>query len=280
MSAAGQLALGAAQPISMHTPSATIAALAAGADGPITLLVPGYTGSKEDFAPLLDPLAAQGFQALAIDLPGQYESPGVTDPAAYTPDALARVVLEIIASLGTRVHLLGHSFGGLVARAAVLAEPSAMLSLTLMCSGPAAVGAARQERIAMLAPVLAEHGMPGVYAAAQAAALNDPAYVAPEAELASFLQTRFLASSPAMLRGMGDAIRVEPDRVDALRATGVPVLVLHGENDDAWAPALQADMAERLDADYVIVPGAAHSPAVENPEPTLAALVAFWRAHG
>jgi pimeloyl-ACP methyl ester carboxylesterase len=35
-------------------------------------------------------------------------------------------------------------------------------------------------------------------------------------------------------------------------------------------------MAERLRAPYVVVPQAAHSPAVENPAATVAALTAFW----
>jgi pimeloyl-ACP methyl ester carboxylesterase len=37
-------------------------------------------------------------------------------------------------------------------------------------------------------------------------------------------------------------------------------------------------MAGNLDAECVVVPGAAHSPAVEAPETTAAALVRFWNA--
>ena len=47
------------------------------------LLVPGYTGSKEDFIPLLGPLAAAGRRVVAIDMRGQYQTPGPDDPAAY-----------------------------------------------------------------------------------------------------------------------------------------------------------------------------------------------------
>ena len=75
----------------------------------------------------------------------------------------------------------------------------------------------------------------------QAMALEDPGYVAPPAELAEFLERRFLGGSPAMLQGMGDALRLEPDRVAELAATGLPVLVVHGEDDDAWPPQLQPD---------------------------------------
>ena len=42
--------------------------------GATALLLPGFTGSKEDFVPLLDAIAAAGIGVLAIDLPGQYES--------------------------------------------------------------------------------------------------------------------------------------------------------------------------------------------------------------
>jgi pimeloyl-ACP methyl ester carboxylesterase len=35
-------------------------------------------------------------------------------------------------------------------------------------------------------------------------------------------------------------------------------------------------MAERLGAEYSVIPRAAHSPAVENPAGTVRALLAFW----
>jgi pimeloyl-ACP methyl ester carboxylesterase len=125
--------------------------------------------------------------------------------------------------------------------------------------------------------VLASAGLPGVYAAMQAAALGDPQFVAPDPDLADFLERRFLGSSPEMLKGMADALRSEPDRVPELRATAVPGLVTHGTDDDAWLPAVQLDMAERLGARYVVIAGAAHSPAVENAEATAAVLTEFWR---
>jgi len=90
------------------------------------------------------------------------------------------------------------------------------------------------------------------------------------------LRDRMLASSPRALLGMADALTGEPDRVAELRATGLPVLVLHGEADDAWLPDLQAEMAVRLGAQHAVIPDAQHSPAVENVEATAKALLAFW----
>ncbi len=273
----GRLARGGARRSTFETASGPIAALTAGDPGAVPVLfVPGYTGSKEDFAPLLDPLASAGFHAVAIDLPGQYESPGPADPAEYQPHRLQEWVRAVAAQLGGPVQLLGHSFGGLVARAAVLADPAAFASLVLMCSGPAAIEGQRKAVIDQLAPILAASGLAAVYAASEALAQSQPDYVAPPPAQAEFLQARFLAGVPAMLAGMGDALCTEPDRVAELAASGVRTLVLYGVDDDAWPPSLQDEMALRLGARRVVVPAAAHSPAVENPGATLAALVEFW----
>jgi pimeloyl-ACP methyl ester carboxylesterase len=75
---------------------------------------------------------------------------------------------------------------------------------------------------------------------------------------------------------MADAILDEPDRVSELAAVGLPILVAHGEADDAWLPHVQADMAERLGARHEIILNSIHSPAVENPLRTLEVLLDFW----
>jgi pimeloyl-ACP methyl ester carboxylesterase len=265
------------EPTTFETESGLVAALRSGEAGaPAVLMLPGYTGSKEDFAPVLAPLALAGFAVAAIDLPGQYESPGPADPTAYTTDALGAVVRELAATLGPQVHLVGHSFGGLVARAAVLTEPTAFASLALMCSGPAALGGERAQLIEYLEPVLAASGLAAVYAASLTLYRAQAGYVEPPAPLAAFLERRFVAGAPAMLQGMGVALRTEPDRVAELATVSIPTLVLHGVDDDAWLPAVQYDMAQRLGAEYVVIPDAAHSPAVENPAQTASALAEFW----
>jgi pimeloyl-ACP methyl ester carboxylesterase len=42
--------------------------------------------------------------------------------------------------------------------------------------------------------------------------------------------------------------------------------------------AAQRDMADRLDADYAVIPDARHSPNTENPAELLATLVPTWRS--
>jgi pimeloyl-ACP methyl ester carboxylesterase len=262
----------------IDVPAGQVAALDTGPGGdlPTVLMVPGYTGSKEDFGPLLDPLAVAGRRVVAIDLPGQYESPGPDDAAWYTVDNLGAALLAVADAVGGRIQLVGHSFGGLVSRSAVVAAPDRFLSLTLMDSGPAAIGGQRDQMLVVAQQIYEQGGIEAVYQVMEQLAQGDPNYLAQPVEVREFLRARFVANVPAGLVGMGEALRSEPDRVDELRAAGLPMLVLHGAADDAWAPATQAAMAARLDAEHVVIADAVHSPAIENTAPTLAALRAFW----
>ena len=261
-----------------------LTALAAAPSGPAVgavILVPGYTGSKEDFAPLLEPLAERGFEVLALDLPGQNGSAGPSDPAAYAPDLLARDLVLVAGAVRSErsdvpVHLVGHSFGGLVGRAAVLAAPAAFDSLVLLDSGPAGVQGGRRALVDAMEPVLAAGGVTAVYEATMALARRDPGFVEPPAPLGQFLRERFTTTLAANLEGIGRAIRSEPDRTADLAALLVRVLVVCGEGDDAWPVPVQQDMAERLGATFAVVPDARHSPAVENPAGLLEVLVPFW----
>src|SRR4051812_2731758 len=128
------------------------------------LLVAGYTGSKEDFAPLLAPLADAGYRVVAIDQRGQFESPGPDDPAAYSVTELGLDVVAVARRLreeaGEPLHLLRHSFGGLVTRAAVLAEPTLFASFTLLGSGPAKLTGRRAGLLHQLRPLLGARGGP------------------------------------------------------------------------------------------------------------------------
>jgi pimeloyl-ACP methyl ester carboxylesterase len=269
------------------------------------LLVPGYTGSKEDFLLILQALAAAGRQVVAIDMRGQFETPGADDAAAYQLGALAADVAMVAEWLseghdgaaspggpgsgpagpggGRSVHLLGHSLGGLVTREVLLARAARISSLTLMSSGPGALSGPRAQ---ILQALLAE--LDGISPGQLGAEVERIWRTRMEPEAVSgnvppaiidFLRTRLLSSSPTGLRAMAETLLTCPDRTPALARLGsVPLMVLYGENDDAWDPAAQEDMAARLRAQRVCIPAAAHSPAVEAPETTASTLTSFWNA--
>jgi pimeloyl-ACP methyl ester carboxylesterase len=272
------------------------------------LLVPGYTGSKEDFIAILDPLAAAGRRVIAIDMRGQYQSAG--SPGGYSPRALGADIAAIARATGTR-HLLGHSYGGLVVKDAMLDHLAGddIESFTLMSSGPAALTGPRADELRMTLAVLGvpdgtsdagaggtfppdppdgatagtlDHQAPSV---AQIAGVWE-AYLKPKAiaagtppEIVAFLRDRVLGNDPAALVAMAWNILTAADRTDELAGIeGVPMLVVYGENDDSWSPSAQDLMAKRLGARRVCIPGAVHSPNVEAPATTASALTDFWDA--
>jgi pimeloyl-ACP methyl ester carboxylesterase len=257
------------------------------------LLVPGFTGSKEDFLPILRQLAAAGRRVIAIDMRGQYETPGTGDRQTYSLKALGADIASLAAAIASDpdttpargeadVHLLGHSFGGLVARQAVLSKAAGICSLTLMSSGPGKLtGPAAGVLQAVLDSIEGLHGQELAVAIKQLWDLQ----LGPTAKMEGtpqhildFLERRMLRSNPDGLAIVARELLTSPDRTGALAAaaTTMPILVLYGEYDDKWETPVQEHMAERLHAQRVCIPGATHSPAVEAPETTASALNAFW----
>jgi pimeloyl-ACP methyl ester carboxylesterase len=277
------------------------------------LLVPGYTGSKEDFLAILDLLADDSRHVIAIDLRGQFETAGAGDPAGYAAAALGADILAIMQATGAR-HLVGHSYGGLIAREAVLAGTGDdFASFTLMSSGPGALTGPRAKDLrAMLAALgvgdgtQPDSGRPdGAWTDAgrtdasrtdggrtDQAALRAGiaelwrAHLEPQAvtagvpgHIVAFLRRRMLGNDPDGLVLMAAHMLAAPDRTAELaRLDQLPMLVIYGENDNSWSPAAQENMARRLGARRLCIPAAVHSPAVEAPATTASALTQFWDA--
>ena len=245
------------------------------------LLVPGYTGSKEDFIAIIDQLAGAGRRVLAVDMRGQYQTAGPDDPAAYSLESLGEDIAYVAEDTGT-THLLGHSFGGLVAREAVLTSGYLPASFTLLSSGPAAVPGKRADDLRTFLDA-AGAAPPGglrakvsemwrMYFQPQAEAAGVPEHIV------AFCAERMLANNPTGLVTMAKDLLSATDRTEEFAKADIRTFVLYGEDDDAWPAAIQEDMAVTLGATRSCIPGAAHSPAVEAPATTAQALTDFWNA--
>ena len=124
-------------------PSGTLATLAMGTPGnPRVLLIPGATGSKEDFVLMLPELAEAGYFVLSCDIAGQYESAAagpenlVPPRAHYDYELFTNDLLAMLDADDGAAHVVGYSFAAIVAQMAFSRRPEKFRSLTLLSCPP------------------------------------------------------------------------------------------------------------------------------------------------
>jgi pimeloyl-ACP methyl ester carboxylesterase len=242
------------QPTTLSTSRGDFAALSAVPDigTPLgtVLLVPGWTGSKEDFTPLLAELAGYGWRAYGVALSKE---------------------------LGGYSQLVGHSLGGLICQAAVLADPSVFSTLSLLCSGPAGfTDEEKRQQLGLLVFGLENLPIEQVYDLKLEHERKEPDWTEPAPDIAAFMRTKFTSNNPVGLASMTRRLLDAEDRVDKVAQSGVRAQVLYGMVDDAWPLRAQDEMAERLGTRAQVIPDAGHSPAIEQPKNVARLLVEFF----
>ena len=141
-------------------------------------------------------------------------------------------VAEAWAGTTGRVHLVGHSFGGIVARAAVVSRPDLFASVTLFCSGRAVYD--WMNTLPILEPLPTG---PGAREQVLRTYFPDMNFDKPGVGWAEFQRVRALDTASENLVGIARILsQLRPD-TPALAATGVPVHVLYGDQDEIWPPA-------------------------------------------
>lgn len=242
----------------------------------VVLMVPGFTGSKEDFYSFAPLLARDGWEVWAISQRGQADSAAPQGVGEYTREKTADDVLAVareIASLTgvSRVHLLGHSFGGTVAQAAVIRDSAPFESLTLMDSGPCGWDGRHADIISKLTCGQGKDLW----------SLDNPhLHNVPREKLSTlqhFLADRSEATSNDQLFGALTQLADVHDTSFEVADTGLPVCVIFGVHDYWSWPLDWLRREARITHAYLAeISNAGHGPHQDNPEETARELNAFW----
>jgi 4,5:9,10-diseco-3-hydroxy-5,9,17-trioxoandrosta-1(10),2-diene-4-oate hydrolase len=102
--------------------------------GQAVIFLHGIAASLHDWDSLLPAVAAAGFRAFAIDLPGHGESEKPEDPDAYTASGIEQALQAWLDNLkdGPPYILIGHSFGGYLSLRYALRHPEQVQGLLLI----------------------------------------------------------------------------------------------------------------------------------------------------
>ncbi|MCI9886857.1 alpha/beta hydrolase [Micrococcales bacterium 31B] len=233
------------------------------------LLVHGYTGSKEDFMKVIPLLAKAGYSVWAYTQRG---CPGSETAETYALEDFAQDVCEFANVVRLeRPHLLGHSFGGVVATHAVVSavqryRERRFASLVQFCTGPHGWAGRCDETLAVLAG-----GTVG-------SMFGDDSVLTGKDPQAAWDYRRGQEQNVEQLVAGAHILTEHEDITAALGATGTPVCVMFGEDDDAWPQDWQRATAATLGAPVVVIAGAGHCPNTDNPRATVAELVSFYES--
>jgi len=92
--------------------------------GPAVLLLHGFPAYWADWRGQMQALAASGFRAIALDLPGYGQSEQLSHVRDYALELLAADLAGLISALGLpKVHVIGHDWGGILAYALASRHP-------------------------------------------------------------------------------------------------------------------------------------------------------------
>ncbi|MCD2443807.1 alpha/beta hydrolase [Agromyces sp. SYSU K20354] len=258
-------------------PSGRLARIALGpVDGQRIVLIPGATGSKEDFVLMLPLFASAGYRVESYDLAGQYESadagPWNLDPprTQYDERLFLDDLLAVLDDGAGRAHVLGYSFAGTLAELALLERPDRFATLTLLSAPPEPGQAFRGiKRIGPLSSVTT----PRVGAGLMLWGIRNNLNKVPPGRIA-FVRERFALTRRESVDDIIGLMMRTPDVRADLEASPVPKLVAVGEHD-LWPSDLHERFAREIGARYARY-RTGHSPCETAPHQLVRDMMALF----
>lgn len=249
-----------------------------GGSGTPLVLLHGFGGSKDNFAPLAAHLT-RSHRVIAVDHLGFGDSSRI-DGADYTPVAQAHRLHRVLTALGLdHIHLGGNSMGSQIALTYAALYPANVRSLWLMNSGGvwSAPRSDMHEHFLATGENLMMSGDEDSFGRTVAMMMHKPPRV-PKA-IRRYLVQRATADAALHLQIFR---QVAADSVEA-RVSGltVPTLITWGANDrviSAGAAAVLKGLIPNAHVD--LLPEVGHLPMIEAPELCAAAYFAFRASLG
>ncbi|MBA8826090.1 pimeloyl-ACP methyl ester carboxylesterase [Saccharopolyspora lacisalsi] len=237
----------------------------------------GFLLGKELWVPTMLRLSRHGYRICAYDHLGLPDSPGPDDPDAYTLRALAEDMLAVARGLddGNPVHLMGSCFGGFVARTAVLHDPDAARSLTLISSGTTLEESASPDLADYVASTISSEGRQGLLDCVIGLLGQSPEGPPTLGRAFEVLKRNLFGSQLHHLTGFSRAVASARFPTAPLRELDLAKLVVYGTDDGIFTPETQESMGRRIGASPVAVDGASHSPLLERPSTSTTVLKDF-----
>ena len=229
-------------------------------DGPIVVLLHSVGLDRTFWAPVSTALEHR-FTTVRVDLRGHGDSP--SPPGPWSLEDLADDVAELLGDLGVdHAHVVGQSFGGLVAQHLAIRYPALVMRLVL--SGTSCTTSESERETFLDRAGLAEaQGMEPVARAAIARWFTDAGMGLPVVAAA---RQRLLANDPASWAKTFHAIAGH-NVLDSLHDIQARTLVVTGDADVATPPHFAVEMAAALpNCELKILDGVPHMGYLEQPE--------------
>jgi 3-oxoadipate enol-lactonase len=242
------------------------------------VLVHGLSGSKDDFADVLEPLSSLG-RTLAVDQRGHG---GTSNPGeGYHFEQLTEDLAGFLDAAGAeRCDLLGHSLGGMVALRLTLAQPERVASLTLMDTA-ARWHAPLSGRATRVVGTITRRVPPAILwrlMRANGRRLPEPMRRAAE-EMGverywQRLRVKLESLDPVAFGALLESVVRQESLTGRLGEVACPTLVIVGDQDETFLEPCR-ELADGIpDATLVVVEGSHHSPQLEGRDAWLDAIQA------
>lgn len=122
-------------------------------EGEPVLLVHGFGSSAYSWRGVMAELESD-YRVIAVDLSGFGFTERPREKTAYTRHAQGELLVDLMDQLGlTRVHLVGHSYGGAIGAALAVRSPERIETLTLLNAAGPIYTQLRRSRFARLKPL-------------------------------------------------------------------------------------------------------------------------------